>query len=263
MQLAMAAAEKSLALNAGLSLPYAVTGMIQADEQKDYLTGFENLGKALANDPKNTTAWLWSGILNKGLGYADRAIADFQNCLDIDPGYQNCRQHQAVAYLNNGDTQHAMALFNETIEANFHSQDGPFIPLAVKSGDRMLALYMANQSTGNRYAPVSDWIDALENPDTDHTARLHRFENWVAATGDDIDNFPGILLAFRAYEYFARPNDMQTSESGEIWHSHWAGFRQTPYFKQFVRNSNVLTYWRSAGFPKQCRPAGEDDFECD
>jgi len=264
VKIAMSAAEKALALDPGLSMPYAVIGMIQADKiPKDFLSGRKNLDMALANDPKNTTAWLWSGIFNKALGYADRAITDFQNCLDIDPGYQNCRQHQAQAYLNSGDEDMAMALFRETIEANFHSQDGPFIPVAVDSGDRMLALYMANQWTRDRYAPVVDWIEALENPDADHGAQLHRFEKWVEDNGEDIDNFIGVLLAFKAHDYFTVPNDMGSSETGEIWHPRWVGFRKTPAFKTFIRINNYLPYWREHGFPSLCRPVGTEDFECE
>ncbi len=263
-QLAMSAADRALALDAGLSMPYAVIGMIASSQQPhDFVTARENLDMALANDPKNTTAWLWSGIFYKGLGFADNAIAHFQNCLDIDPGYQNCRQHQAEAYLNNGDNERAMALFSETIEANFHSQDGPFIPLVVASGDRLLALYMADQWTGNNYAPVIGWIEALENPDADHTAQLHRFERWAAETGVDIGIYAGTLLAFKAYDYFVGPNAMKTSDFAEIWNPHWVDFRQTTFFKQFIRNNNLLAYWRKAGFPKQCRPLGEVDFECD
>jgi len=263
-QLAEFAADKALAIDAGLSMPYAVKGMIISETvPHDYQSARKNLDMALANDPKNTTAWLWSGIFNKGLGYADKAIRDFQRCLDIDPGYLNCKQHQAQAYLNNGETEQAMALFSETIEANFHSQDGPFIPMAVTSGQRLLALYMANQWTRDRYAPVIDWIEALENPNADHTAGLHRFEQWAERVGDDINIYVGTLLAFKAYDYFVKPNSMPISEPAEIWNPNWAEFRQTSYFKQYARNNNVLAYWRQTGFPKQCRPLGEDDFECD
>ena len=263
-QLAVSAADKALALDAGLSMPYAVKGMIISETvPHDYQSARKNLDMALANDPKNTTAWLWSGLFYKGLGYADEAIREFQRCLDIDPGYQNCKQHQAQAYLNNGETKHAKALFTETIEANFHSQDGPFIPMAVSSGQRLLALYMANQWTRDRYAPVIDWIEALENPTADHTARLHRFEQWAERVGDDINIYVGTLLAFKAYDYFVKPNSMPISETAEIWNPNWAEFRQTNVFKQYARNNNVLAYWREAGFPKQCRPLGESDFECD
>jgi TolB-like protein len=263
-QLAVSAADKALALDAGLSMPYAVKGMIISETvPHDYLSARKNLDMALANDPKNTTAWLWSGLFYKGLGYAGEAIREFQRCLDIDPGYLNCKQHQAQAYLNNGETEHAKALFTETIEANFHSQDGPFIPMAVSSGQRLLALYMANQWTRDRYAPVIDWIEALENPSADHTARLHRFEQWAKRVGDDINIYVGTLLAFKAYDYFVKPNSMPISETAEIWNPNWAEFRQTNFFKQYARNNNVLAYWREAGFPQQCRSKGEDDFECD
>ena len=264
LQIAVSAANKALELDTGLSMPYAVIGqMLSMQQPHDYLSAREKLDMALTNDPKNTTAWLWSGIFNKGLGYADKAISDMQHCLDIDPGYLNCKQHQAQAYLISGDKEHAMTLFSETIEANFHSMDGSFIPLAVRSGDRLLALYMANQWTGDRYAPVIDWIEALETPNSDHTARLRRFERWAEENGEDISLFAGVLLAFKAYDYFATSNSMKTSDLSEVWEPNWAEFRQTTFFKQFVHNNNLLAYWREAGFPKQCRPVGEDDFECD
>jgi len=264
VQIAVSAANKALELDTGLSMPYAVIGQILSMQQpNDYLSAREKLDMALTNDPKNTTAWLWSGIFNKGLGYADKAISDMQHCLDIDPGYLNCKQHLAQAYLISGNKEHAMTLFSETIEANFHSMDGSFIPLAVRSGDRLLALYMANQWTGDSYAPVIDWIEALETPNSDHTARLRRFERWAEENGEDISLFTGVLLAFKAYDYFATSNSMKTSDISEVWEPNWAEFRQTTFFKQFVRNNNVLAYWREAGFPEQCRPLGEDDFECD
>jgi len=263
-QLSISAAETALALDAGLSMPYAVIGMIRAQQEPhDFLIARENLDMALANDPKNTSAWLWSGIFYMGLGYADKAITDLQHCLDIDPGYLNCKQHQALAYLISGDSEHAMAIFSETIEANFHSYDGAFVPLAVASGDRLLALYMANQWTADSYAPVIDWIEALENPDADHTAQLHRFEHWATENGEDIVDYTGTLLAFKAYDYFVKSNTMNASAFAEAWVPHWAEFRQTTFFKQYVRNNGFLAYWREAGFPKQCRPLGEDDFECD
>jgi len=56
---------------------------------------------------------------------------------------------------------------------------------------------------------------------------------------------------------------MSASNFLEAWAPHWAEFRQTTFFNQYVRNNSFLAYWREAGFPKQCRPVGEDDFECD
>ena len=44
------------------------------------------------------------------LAFFDRAIADFDHCLALDPKYQNCTRWKAVALLT-GKTDQAMKLF--------------------------------------------------------------------------------------------------------------------------------------------------------
>ena len=53
---------------------------------------------------------------------------------------------------------------------------------------------------------------------------------------------------------------------GIIAHSWWPamkGFRQSAYFKQWVQDLNLLTFWQQNGWPDLCRPLEGDDFECD
>jgi hypothetical protein len=40
-------------------------------------------------------------------------------------------------------------------------------------------------------------------------------------------------------------------------------FRKSAYFKRIVKEAHILEYWHERGFPDQCRPVGDDDFECD
>jgi adenylate cyclase len=40
-------------------------------------------------------------------------------------------------------------------------------------------------------------------------------------------------------------------------------FRQTPRFKEYVREIGLVDYWKEFGWPDLCRPVGEDDFVCD
>ena len=40
-------------------------------------------------------------------------------------------------------------------------------------------------------------------------------------------------------------------------------YRQSEQFKTKIKNKNVFKYWKEVGFPKQCRPKGDDDFVCD
>lgn len=46
-----------------------------------------------------------------------------------------------------------------------------------------------------------------------------------------------------------------------LWSDHFARYR--PKFKRGARQWGLLEYWQERGFPPQCRPVGEDDFECE
>jgi hypothetical protein len=52
------------------------------------------MGKAIAADPRNASAILWRSISWIELGFFDRAIADLDLCLKLEPGYHNCRSHR-------------------------------------------------------------------------------------------------------------------------------------------------------------------------
>ncbi len=264
-QLAIQAAEKAIALDASLSMPYAVLSLANARQSPpDFIAARKNLDMAIANDPNNTTAWLWSGLFYKALGFPDKAISDLNRCLKIDPAYLNCEQHLAQAYLIKGDQERAMQHLVKTVEANFHSIDWAFIPLLTRSGDHLLALYMADSMTDSTYAPVIDYITALENPDANHSAQLLRLKRWAEKNNQDMMMFPHILLALKAYDHFADTGIPGTSTTlPAIWQVEGTEFRQTEYFKQMVRNNSILLYWQSAGFPDQCRALGEEDFECE
>lgn len=48
-----------------------------------------------------------------------------------------------------------------------------------------------------------------------------------------------------------------------IWGESSTQYRQSAEFKNYANRAGIHDYWREYGFPPQCRPLGEDDFECD
>ena len=48
-----------------------------------------------------------------------------------------------------------------------------------------------------------------------------------------------------------------------MWRSDASDFRQSDDFKRVIRDGGIEAYWRANGFPPQCRPLGDDDFECE
>ena len=195
------------------------------------------------------------------LGLIDEALASLHQCLAIDSGYLNCHQHLAYAYLLNGEVETALKLNNETLEQLFHSTDDLLVPTYVRTGYRHLALLIADAKLESAGAPVIEWIRAIENPDADNSAGFARLKDWERQTNSDMNLtfLPAMFLSFRAYDELMEDTDWA---SYVFWHPDGDEFRTTPQFKKIVRELGVLKYWRARGFPPQCKPVGDDDFEC-
>jgi adenylate cyclase len=259
--LAKVAADKALSLNPDLSMALAVLGSLTSDMDIDLIGSLDYFAAAIEKDPKNTTAWLWQGIRQKKAGFIDEAMVSLQECLAIDPGYQNCRQHLAEAYLIMGDVETAIELFNETLEHIFHSVSDGFVSTYVRTGHRYLALHMADVRLGSAGAPVIEWIRAIENPDADNSSGLARLKDWERQTssGNKLANASAMFLSFRAYDELTENLDEATYA---LWHPDADEFRTTPQFKTIIRKMGIFEYWQARGFPPQCKPVGDDDFEC-
>ena len=257
LALADQAADRALAIDPELSMPYAVKGGNGTWNGKGYAYSIEGLGTAIEKDPKNATAWLWRGLSFKEMGYMELAVADFRACLEVDPAYLNCKQHMAEALLNMGQDEQALQLLEETVAENFYSSTNAFVPWFLEHGQRFTALVLASAAIRLPYAPVKDWIDLLEHPDKDPAPAVARWQAWAAENGLDLCDKHEILIVFRQYQCIGKNMDFSV-----MWYPSSAEFRKTPEFKDLVK-THMLDYWRQNGFPPQCRPLGEEDFECD
>jgi len=255
--LALAAAHKSLELDPDLSMPHAVIGMKHQVTGEGYAGAIANLGKALENDPKNASAWLWRGITFFDLGYIEKALADFEQCLVADPGYLNCRQYEAMTLMTLGQIEEGVKKFEATLDANFHSTDDTFVSYYVHTGQRAMALAIAALAMRDQFAPIKHWVEAIENPDEDHSSRVAIFNQWGAAHGITVCDMDSLAIALRQDQCLA-----SVENATQLWLPETAWFRKKPAFKEFV-NQHLMAYWQENGFPPQCRALEDGDFECD
>jgi len=255
--LALAAAHRALEINPDLSMAYAVIGMEHEATGEGQIGAIRNLDMAIEKNPKNSTAWLWRAITFKDMGYFEKAIADLEECLSIDPGYLICSQYLATSLLAMGQIEAGVKQFESTFENNFHSTDEAFVSYYVNSGQRNMALLIAALAVRRQFAPVKDWIEAIENPLEDHTARVERFNKWGADYNITVCDMNEVAVAFRQEDCF-----MSIGNANMNWHPDAAYYRKKPAFKEFV-NANFMDYWQQNGFPPQCRPLADGDFECD
>jgi TolB-like protein/tetratricopeptide (TPR) repeat protein len=255
--LALAAAHRALEIDPGLSMAYAVIGMKHATTGAGYGGAIENLNKAIENDPKNATAWLWRGITLKDMGYLNKAVKDFEQCLIIDAGYLNCRQHSAETLLALGSIEAAISQFEATMEYNFHSTTDAFVSYYVHSGQRKTAFLVAALALRKPFVPVRDWIEAIENPQEDQQFRIERFRQWGETFNIGICDMISVSVALKRDDCFTSFRNARL-----MWQPDTAYFRKTPAFKEFV-NKHLMAFWQENGFPSQCHALGDDDFECD
>ena len=260
--LAKEAAEKALGLNPDLSMPLAVLGSYAAEADHDFVRSIRYLNAAIEKDSKNTTAWLWLGIRQYGLGFFEEAITSLRTCLSIDPGYLNCRQHLAYVYLLKGDADTALKLNETAMEHVFDSMSDAFIPEYVRRGHRLLAVRIADNRLGSMGAPAIEVIHAVENRGGDNSAGYARLKDWEKQTRSGVTLAQAIIFSPL---YFGTWDEVADSPEGYVhmyWHPYGDEFRKTDVSKAVMRESGVLAYWQAHGFPPQCKAVGDDDFEC-
>ena len=251
------AAERALALDPSLSMPWAARALVARDgDVPDHAAALEMLERAIAADPQNATAHIIRGSTLASLGFFDRAIESFDRCLEIDPAYGNCLRHKAQATLLLGRTDEALSLLEQGVVSGFNANlYFNFYEPLIRRGNRLAATLMMRE----RDTPLElqqallALIEEGKAPgDVAATIRRNRFEAE--------QYFWALLL--RDYALAAEAPNLGGNVVAH-WSPAYVGLRASPAFKRLLERQNVPAYWRAHGFPPQCRPLGEADFECD
>ena len=266
MTLAKQAADRALELDPTLSMPWAVLGyVVRTAPPMDWARGLELTDRALAADPRNATAYHWRGIIWLKLGFFERAIADFNHALAVDPSYRNALRHKAVALLWSGKTDEALDLFERGVADGFIiNRAENFVGPLIARGDVLTAQLLLDEMG---YAPEvrKALVDALKRPGPPSATTELIVERLLAGA-----KTPYLVQLGLAYPYlwlgdFAKVGANQDVLSGAIvnWERYPPGFHGSSVFKGMLESSGVLAYWRKHGFPPQCRAVGTKDFTCD
>lgn len=266
-QLAEEAAQRAIELDDSLALPYAVLGSMSSNSvPAEYARAFDYYDLALERDPNAVNALLWRGIDRLNVGFFEAATTDLEHCVQIDPFYENCRRFLALTHLFAGDTETALRLFERGVARGATSQSSMFVLAYIGEGDLragLLLLALEDLAFGEIPVDVDVLFRALTDPSFDFDREWQKFLiEYEGKTGSQFEE-TGSLPSFTAL--ILRKYDALEPDpfSPLWWHPYAPDFLASPYRKQLIRETGVYDYWREAGFPPQCRPLGQDDFECD
>ena len=255
------AARRALELDSALSMPWAVLGRNVQREPHDWGKGFEYFDRAIASDAKNATAYLWRGISWLNLGFFHRAISDFDRVVGDNPGYRNIERWKAVALLHKGEEDAALALFEKGVREGFIvNRASNFVGPLLRRKNRLAATLLMNELV--KSPDLRDTLlDALEKPAGSHPEAESLMKRCEKEMQLDYQlGKGGIYLWLGAYDKVSSASD--NDDNGIIWDRYPASFRNSAGFKKALERMNVVAYWRKHGFPPQCRPVGDADFEC-
>jgi adenylate cyclase len=266
--LAKQAANQAIELDPSLALPYAVLASDAAAYSKDYEAALAYFDQAIANDPNDETTYMWRAEIWRDLGFFDRALADFDRCLALNPDYNNCRDHKSNTQIMAGDVDAGLATLDDNLRRGFDegtnaAQWGAYL----SRGNMTAFLHELNAEArslgeGDMRWAVDMFYQAQTNPDYDRKAALEIFEARLEGMGSPLvpESFLGtaVLLYFDAFE--------RMHPTGNSWWWGTLGFPEwanSPERKRLIKERKLDVYWRKHGFPPRCRPLGADDFECD
>jgi TolB-like protein len=263
--IATQAAERALKLDPTLSMPWAALANVGQDRLPvDWAANLDMLGRAIDGDPRNSTAYLWRSIAWINLGFFDRAIADQDRCLKLDPQYHNCTRWKAVALLYLGRTDPALALFEEGVAAGFlGSRESSFVPLLLRRGDRVGATLLLQQLVDNRQL-ASILLKAAQHPGPLEPAEVAMLDRAIADRDSKYNANIGATTTYQwlgEYDRIATAVDFSTSYTAQ-WEPGFPGFVNSRGFKAVLEKLGVPKYWREHGHPPQCRPAGAQGYTC-
>ena len=252
---ALEAAERALALDPALALPWAARALLLGYQMPipfdESLVLFD---KALSADPAQATVYLWRAILWINLGFLDRAMHDMDACLEIDPAYGNCLRWKAVTAALMGDDASALDLYERGMATGFiTNRADAAIERLVARGDRLAAILVMGH---------------LEMPPELQQAIIGAIEHGAppARLADLLERHPRFDTP--TWHIVLRDYDRAAAWEGRIttlvsyWDPMHAGFRNSPAFRRLLENLGVPAYWREHGYPPQCRPVGTDSYEC-
>ncbi|NNC97578.1 MAG: hypothetical protein HKN88_05845 [Gammaproteobacteria bacterium] len=226
-------------------------------EYADWSSIIAGLSKALELEPRNGSALIWRGNVQRTVGRLDEALSDYQTCVKYEPYHSSCRTNLVLGLEAQGKLD---ASFNAFLDM---ARDGilrtEYAPLYALAQRKQKALFMVStNSTRYLYGwpRQEELYAAFQNLDQDHTELGNDMVRFYQERGNR-DKY--------AIELSTRPLGVDAGfRIGTFnWQPAFKKYRQSTEFKQYIRQVGIYDFWKKDGFPPQCRAVGEDDFECD
>ncbi len=260
--IALSYVDRAIAINPDSAMAVAVRANIYLSETQTYVREHDwalilsELQRALSMDPSVTAARNWLGLAWVNLGFNEEAVATWQDCLAHDPLYTPCAENEIVGLANLGRDKEAFARLREGYDVGrIKPIYTPLAMLARLDEEMVFKSFTNSQHVFFGWRRHEELYEAYKNPGKHEELAndlLHFARSRTSIPELDLSMY---ITPIGAYDLppFAL----------YMWDASLSHYRQSPQWKTHIRKTNTDDYWREHGYPPQCRPVGDDDFECD
>mgnify|MGYP003641515300 CR=1 FL=1 len=260
-------AHRALALNPDSSIALAVLAKLANFRSTyfsihaDWANIIDQLAHAVVLDPRNATSLNWYGLALGSAGDLEASLAAFEACIQSEPTYRPCRENQVDALGGLGRDSEALLAFREGLEAGALSPQNVNPALFARTGERDQFLLVTNapyRLLG--WGGHEDLFEALARPDHSDMELAARIREFVASHPD---RQPASIAALLTPLTGDAESGLEAGTPLLLYDIHYPQYRASAWFRTWIRETGILAYWQERGFPAICRPAGDNDFECD
>jgi TolB-like protein/Tfp pilus assembly protein PilF len=256
-------AERALEIEPRSALALAVIARTRGGAAEQ-LRSKENLSeivalfdRALEIDPRNASVLLWRGMRYTLVGDLEKALNDFATCMRLEPYYVPCTENHFAVLAEMGKDEESRDAFIKALNiSTTHPQYAYFASLA-RLGEELVFKAVTNDPTILRGWRRHDELwNAYRNPYQDHGELIESIRLYMESKGN---------LNVEEFEFLVHPlgNDWRIPSNLLLWDASMKRYRQSNAFKSYIHESGIFEYWQEVGYPPQCWPVGEDEFECD
>lgn len=222
----------------------------------DIAAGIDDLRRAVALDPRDSSAMNWLGMALFFVGDTEQAVDIFTSCAALDPYFGPCAENRYDVLFAVGRSEEAFSAYQDVLAKGISVGGWANFSLLSERGEKVAFMQAASHPGWlEGFRRQRDLYDAFRAPERDHADLIAEVRAFIRTRPKASINAPSYILL--PIGDFDEPPYVLI-----LWSPALTRYRRSPQFKAYIRNTGVYDYWRAHGFPSHCRPVGKDDFEC-
>jgi len=257
------AANRALELNPESSMAWGALGASMDFAPGTLIERMERFDRALALDPDNIVVLDWYSTNLATLGFFEEARDGFEHCLQVDPGYIRCLNEIAEVYYVLGEYELALEALYKTLDVGYGIISNAAFEILIENGRREEAMFLVGGQIGFD-APLGQVTDAIINPESHSIQDAYTLMLAHAEANPEQFGAPNVYYVAARLGIEPLPElTLEVLQNTNIWYPFMGEARNSDLFKNLTQEVGVIEFWQEYGFPPQCRPVGDDSFNCD